>query len=467
VDRLLIEGGHRLEGTVKIGGSKNAALPLLVSSLLSTEESEFTNVPRLNDSRTILRVLESLGVQSQGEFHEGRVRLKGPRASSCEADYDLVRKMRASVLVLGPLLARFGQAKVSLPGGCAIGTRPVDLHLEGLRAMGAEIELEQGYILARAGKLKGTAFQLDFPSVGATENLMMAACLAEGQTILKNCAREPEIVDLADSLRSMGAQIEGDGSSTVMIHGQEKLKGARHTVMGDRIEAGTFLAAALLTRGRVRVEGICPHHLEAVLQKFEEAGARIEREENAIVAECREQLKGTDITTQPFPGFPTDMQAQFMALMTTAEGASVITETIFENRFMHVPELTRMGADIRLQGKTATIRGVEGLKGAPVMATDLRASAALVMGGLIAERETVVNRVYHLDRGYDRLEEKFFSLGGKIHRVRTVDYATQFLYPAWHLCGFFQPLSGLSPYLGRSFVRPIDQWSFEYFRCVS
>ncbi|MCC7443066.1 MAG: UDP-N-acetylglucosamine 1-carboxyvinyltransferase [Bdellovibrionales bacterium] len=418
MDKIRIQGGKPLKGAVQVSGSKNAALPILVASLLSEGECVFKRVPSLEDIRTVLRVVEGLGMKVELALEQNRVRLRPSGSSTCEADYELVRKMRASVLVLGPLLARYGKAKVSLPGGCAIGTRPVNFHLVGLKKLGAQIELEQGYILAKASRLQGARVPFEFPSVGATEHLMMAASLAKGETVLENCAREPEIVDLADALRAMGAVIEGDGTETIRIQGRESLDGCEFEIMGDRIEAGTFLAAAVATRGDVTVEGLAPVHLEAVLAKLEEAGAQIERGRSSIRVVGRNRARGCDLTTQPFPGFPTDMQAQFMSIAAVADGTSAITETIFENRFMHVPELMRLGADIRLSGNTAIVRGVDALKGAPVMATDLRASASLVISGLCAEGETIVNRVYHLDRGYERMERKLAALGAQIERVK-------------------------------------------------
>jgi UDP-N-acetylglucosamine 1-carboxyvinyltransferase len=418
MDKIRIQGGRPLKGVVQASGSKNAALPVLVSALLAEGPCTFGRVPRLEDIRTVLKVLEGLGLEVGFDAAASKVTTRSGGNSSCEADYELVRKMRASVLVLGPLLARYGRAKVSLPGGCAIGTRPVNFHLNGLRRLGAQIDLEQGYVVASAKRLQGARVAFEFPSVGATEHLMMAAALAKGETVLENCAREPEIQDLGGALRAMGAVIEGDGTETIRIQGRDSLDGCDYKIMGDRIEAGTFLAAGLATRGDVTVEGIGSVHLEAVLAKFEESGAKVERGRDRIRVIAAGRPKSADVTTLPFPGFPTDMQAQFMAIMTVADGASAITETIFENRFMHVPELMRLGADIRLSGNTAIVRGVETLKGAPLMATDLRASASLIMGGLCAEGETIISRVYHLDRGYERMEEKLTSLGAQIERIK-------------------------------------------------
>lgn len=418
MDKMLIRGGKALKGTVQAGGSKNAALPILIASLVTGKPCKFTRVPQLQDIRTTLKLLAHMGVKTEANWDRGEVMLDAGGVNTQEAPYDLVRTMRASVVVLGPLLARFGRAKVSLPGGCAIGARPIGFHLTGLERLGAKIELEQGYVIAEAKKLQGARVPFEFPSVGATENVMMAAVLAKGESVLENCAKEPEIVDLARALRAMGAQIEGEGTETIRIQGKDALGSCDYGIMGDRIEAGTFLAAAFATRGAVKVEGLAPEFLEAVLVKFEEAGAKIERGQNSIAISGKGRPKATDVTTQPYPGFPTDMQAQFMALMAVADGASVLTENIFENRFMHVPELARLGADITIRGKSALIRGVEKLTAAPLMATDLRASASLIMGGLCAEGETIVSRIYHLDRGYERMEDKLRMLGADIERIK-------------------------------------------------
>lgn len=416
MDKLRIRGGKALQGTVEISGAKNAALPILISAILGSGKSRFERVPGLQDIKTTELVLNHLGLSST--YENGVMILDAAKIATVDAPYDLVRKMRASILVLGPLLAREGRAKVSLPGGCAIGARPIDFHLRALEKLGAKITLEGGYVIAEAKRLRGNRVTFDFPSVGATENAMMAATLADGETLLENCAKEPEIVDLAISLRSMGAKIDGEGTEHIRIQGVNSLTGANHRVVGDRIEAGTFLAAALATRGKVRVNGLAPHHIESVLQKLEETGAIIHRHEEGVTLESNGRAKGTDFTTQPFPGFPTDMQAQFMAAMCVADGPSLITETIFENRFMHVPELARLGADLTVRGNTVMVKGVAKLLAAPVMATDLRASASLVMGGLCAEGETTVSRIYHLDRGYERMEEKLRSLGADITRVK-------------------------------------------------
>lgn len=417
MDRIKIFGGKPLSGTIQVSGAKNAALPILISSLLTDQSCHFKSVPALQDIRTTLKLLAHLGVQVDAQFERNTVHLKANNITTQEAPYDLVRTMRASVVVLGPLLARFGQAKVSLPGGCAIGARPINFHLQGLSRLGADIELENGYVIASAKKLRGNRVAFEFPSVGATENIMMAAALAQGESLLENCAKEPEIIDLACTLRAMGAEIEGEGTEVIRIQGKESLHGCEYPIMGDRIEASTFLAAGFATQGNVRVEGLNPLAIESTLVKFEDAGANIIREDNAITVRASGRPRATDITTLPYPGFPTDMQAQFMALMSVADGASVITETIFENRFMHVSELARLGADITIRGNSALVRGQAKLQGAPLMATDLRASASLILGGLCAQGETIINRIYHLDRGYERMEEKLRKLGADIARL--------------------------------------------------
>jgi UDP-N-acetylglucosamine 1-carboxyvinyltransferase len=419
MDKMRIIGGKRLQGTVKVSGAKNAALPILISSILAEGPCSFTQVPDLQDVRTTTKLLAQLGIQVSADLAgKNTVEIDARRVEKFEAPYDLVRTMRASVVVLGPLLARLGKAKVSLPGGCAIGARPINFHLTGLEKLGAKIELEGGYVIATAKKLKGGRVPFEFPSVGATENVMMAAVLASGESVLENCAREPEIVDLARALRAMGAELEGEGTETIRIQGKSSLHGCNYKIMGDRIEAGTYLAAGFGTEGDVTVEGIAPEHLESVLSKFEESGAVITRAENSVRIVARERARGVDMTTQPFPGYPTDMQAQFMAVMTVADGASLISENIFENRFMHVPELVRLGADITIRGNTALVRGKDKLVGAPLMATDLRASASLILGGLFAEGETTVNRIYHLDRGYEKMDEKLRNLGASIERIK-------------------------------------------------
>jgi UDP-N-acetylglucosamine 1-carboxyvinyltransferase len=418
MDKMRIVGGRALRGTVEVSGSKNAALPILISSLLSENECRYQRVPNLQDIRSTLNLLGHLGVEVDADLDNHSVSLVADGVISQEAPYDLVRKMRASVVVLGPLLARFGKAKVSLPGGCAIGARPINYHLQGLQKLGAIIELEQGYVIASAKRLKGAKVVFEFPSVGATENVMMAATLADGESVLENCAKEPEIADLARALRAMGAEIEGEGTETIRISGKKSLNGCSHRIIADRIEAGTFLAAAFATQGDVNVEGVPPEFLEAVLVKFEEAGAKVTRGAESIGLRASGRPRATDVTTLPFPGFPTDMQAQFMSVMAVAEGSSIISETIFENRFMHVPELQRLGADVVIKGTSAFIKGKEKLIGAPLMATDLRASASLIIGGLSAEGETIVNRIYHLDRGYEKMEERLRSLGADIERIK-------------------------------------------------
>ncbi len=417
MDRILIRGGRPLAGRLPIGGAKNAALPLMAAGLLTEERLTLENVPKLADIDTMASLLAEAGlVLERGAG--GRRLAVGGRITSTEAPYDIVRRMRASVLVLGPLLARCGEARVSLPGGCAIGTRPVDLHLKGLAQMGAEIRLDRGYIDARLqGRLKGAEIVLPFPSVGATENLLMAASLAEGETVIANAAREPEIGDLALCLKAMGARIEGIGSDRLVIEGVERLHGATHAILPDRIETGTYLCAVGIAGGDVLLEGGQGAHLAALIRALGEAGMEIEETGEGLRARREGRLAGTDVMTEPYPGFPTDMQAQFMALMAVAEGAAMITETIFENRFMHVPELNRMGAKVNVHGASAIVRGVAALSGAPVMATDLRASVSLVLAGLAARGETVVNRVYHLDRGYEALEEKLAGCGAAIERL--------------------------------------------------
>jgi len=426
MDKICIRGGKPLNGTIQIGGAKNAALPLMTASLLTEETLTLSNLPHLADITTLANLLVQLGVSLHMDGngnggHAGRVlSLTARDIASTVAPYDLVRKMRASVLVLGPLVARAGKARVSLPGGCAIGTRPVDLHLKGLQQLGATIELSEGYIEAVAPHgLSGAEIVFPLVSVGATENLLMAATLARGETVLSNAAREPEVIDLAHCLVAMGAAIDGIGTDTLRIRGVPRLHGAEHAIIPDRIETGTFAMAAAITGGDVELVGARADLMTAALDALRGAGATIAATDKGIrVQRSNGPLVGTDVMTEPFPGFPTDLQAQMMALLTTAEGASMITETIFENRFMHVPELRRMGANINLHGGSAMVRGVRNLTGAPVMATDLRASVSLVLAGLVADGETVVNRVYHLDRGYERLEEKLAACGADIERVR-------------------------------------------------
>jgi len=416
MDALLIHGGSPLAGEVRISGAKNAALPILTASLLAAEPLRLGNVPHLKDISTMLALLGHMGVRVTLD-ERNRVTLCGESIPHKEAPYEMVKTMRAAILVLGPTLARFGEARVSLPGGCAIGSRPVDLHIKGLQAMGADIQIEHGYIHARCQRLKGARIVMDVVTVTGTENLMMAAALADGTTVLENAAREPEVVDLARCLIAMGAKIEGAGSDVITIQGVDALHGADYAVMADRIETGTFLVAAAMTGGRVRATHTQPDTLEAVIAKLREAGAKVSAGDDWIEVESDGKLKAVDVRTAPHPAFPTDMQAQFMAMNTIAEGAASVTETIFENRFMHVQELRRLGANIEVSGHTALVRGVPRLDGAAVMATDLRASACLVLAGLVAAGETSIERIYHLDRGYERIEEKLTQLGARIKRV--------------------------------------------------
>ena len=417
MDKLVIEGGVPLSGEVAVSGAKNATLPILCASLLTAEPLVVTNVPHLRDVTTMLTLLGQLGVAVSVDDRLG-VELNAARLAAPVAPYELVRTMRASVLVLGPLAARCGEARVSLPGGCAIGLRPVDQHIKGLQAMGAEIAIERGYIAARAKRLKGARICLDLVTVTGTENLMMAATLAAGTTVIENAAREPEVVDLAHCLNAMGANIRGAGSDVITIEGVERLHGTRYQVMPDRIETGTFLVAAAATGGDIKLRDARPDILDAVLDKLREAGARIATGPDWISLGANGMLNAVNVRTAPYPAFPTDMQAQFLALNSVARGTARVTETIFENRFMHVQELKRLGADIEVEGNTAVVKGVAKLDGASVMATDLRASASLVLGGLIASGKTTVDRVYHLDRGYERIEEKLSRLGARIRRAR-------------------------------------------------
>lgn len=416
MDKIVVHGGRRLIGSVDVAGAKNAALPILFASLLTPDMVVLRRLPNVVDVRTSLRLLEGLGA-SVSMLEDGAVRIAATDLGAPEAKYELVKTMRASFLVLGPLLARCGRARVSTPGGCAIGGRPVDLHLNGLRKMGAEIEVVHGYAEARAPRLHGAQIHLDMPSVGATQHLMMTATLAEGETIIENAACEPEVADLGRALVSMGADIEGAGEPVVRIRGTRLLHGTDFTIIADRIEAGTFMIAAAITGGDVSVRGARPEHMQAFIAKLRETGADIDEDGATIRVRARSRLRGTDVKTLPYPGFATDLQAQFMALATVSEGTSVIAETIFENRFMHAQELMRMGADIKLEGNSAIVRGVERLSGAPVMATDLRASVSLILAALAAENTTEVLRVYHLDRGYERIEEKLSGLGADIERV--------------------------------------------------
>ncbi len=414
MDKIVIVGGRKLQGDVQISGAKNAALPILVSSLLVDGWNTFHNIPDLLDIKTVKKLLSSFGVKIEGGE---TVRINAGGITSCEASYDLVRTMRASILVLGPLVARMGEARVSLPGGCAIGARPVNLHIQALRDLGAEVTLKDGYVEAKASRLKGATIYFDIATVTGTENIMMAATLAKGQTILKNTAREPEIVNLAEVLIGMGARIRGAGTDVIVIDGVDSLHPVEASVIPDRIEAGTFLLAAGMTGGDIRVLGCDALHLEALIAKLRDAGMRIELEGDAVRATGGVTVRSVDVKTLPHPGFPTDLQAQIMAMMAIANGLSVITETVFENRFMHVSEMMRMGADIVIQGKSAIVRGIPKLHGAPVMATDLRASASLILAGLAAEGTTTLSRVYHIDRGYQQIEKKLSALGADIRRV--------------------------------------------------
>ena len=416
MEKLLIRGGRKLEGSVHIGGAKNAALPEIAAALLSAEPLTLANLPDVVDVRTMLRLMESQGV-ARRDRSANTVTLDAGQARNAEAPYDTVRRMRATLLVLGPLVARFGAARVSLPGGCAIGARPVDLHLKALAALGASIDIVGGYIEAKApGGLRGARIVLPIPSVGATETALMAATLAPGESEIVNAAREPEVADLAACLVAMGAQIEGAGTHRIVVQGGA-LHAARHEIIPDRIEAGTYAVAAAITGGHLELTGARLEHLSAMAEVLEQTGVQLWPTDRGLMVRASGTLRGVDISTEPYPGFPTDLQAQFMALMTVAEGASMIRETVFENRFMHVPELTRLGANITLNGTTALVRGVAALKGAPVMATDLRASVSLVLAGLVATGETVVNRVYHLDRGYEALDRKLVRCGASIERL--------------------------------------------------
>jgi UDP-N-acetylglucosamine 1-carboxyvinyltransferase len=417
MQKLAIQGGTPLRGEVRISGAKNAALPIMCASLLTADSLALSNVPDLRDIATMRKLLEQMGV-TVAETAGAGMAMCGAAVNRLEAPYDMVKTMRAAVLVLGPLVARFGEASVSLPGGCAIGSRPVDLHIKGLQAMGAEIHIEHGYIHAKAKRLKGARIFFDLVSVTGTENLMMAAALADGVTVLENAAREPEVIDLANCLRAMGAQIEGDGTDTITIAGVEKLHGAEHRIMPDRIESGTFLVAAAATGGSVTLRETRADILENVLEKLVEAGAQIKVEDDSIHIEMNGRPQAVNVRTAPYPAFPTDMQAQFMALNAVAAGSAMVVETIFENRFMHVQELIRLGSQIEVEGNTCMVRGVEQLEGATVMATDLRASACLVIAGLVAQGETVIDRIYHLDRGYEHIEAKLGQLGANIRRLK-------------------------------------------------
>ena len=416
MNKLVIRGGKRLKGEVEISGAKNAALPIVAASLLASGTSMVSRVPNLKDVLTIGQLIRHLGAEFSHE--DNKTVINTERIRIFEAPYELVRTMRASVLVLGPLVAKFGKAKVSLPGGCAIGARPINLHLMGFEKMGAKIELESGYVMAKAKRLKGASVYFDIPTVTGTENLMMAATLAKGMTLLENAAREPEVVDLANALISMGAKIKGAGESVIEIEGVDELRPLNYSVIPDRIETGTFMIFAGITGGDIIIKGCKLEHLDAPIIKLKEAGLVFEHRTEGIRVIGPSRPKATDIKTMPYPGFPTDMQAQFMALMSMAEGTSMIKETIFENRFMHVAELKRMGADITVEGSTATVKGVSRLKGAPLMATDLRASASLIVAALAAEGETVIHRIYHLERGYEKMEEKLLRLGAYVRKMK-------------------------------------------------
>ena len=416
MDKIVVRGGRRLKGEVAVEGAKNAALPMLLAALLTPERCTFRNVPQVVDVRTTLRLLADLGARVEDE--DGVIAVQAERLARLEAQYDLVKTMRASFLALGPLLARYGRARVSTPGGCAIGSRPIDLHLEGLQKMGARVQVVHGYVEAEAEALRGAHIYLDVPSVGATEHLMMVAALADGTTTIEHAAREPEVIDLARGLIAMGAQIEGAGEDVITIHGVPALHGAQFEVIPDRIEAGTFMMAAAITAGDVYVRGARADHLHALILKLREAGVEVKEDAQGVRVIGNGRLSSVDVKTMPYPGFPTDLQAQMMAVLALADGRSIITETIFENRFMHVLELNRMGADIKVNGNSAIVRGVATLSGAPVMATDLRASVCLVLAALAAEGVTEVSRVYHLDRGYVRIEEKLSALGADIRRVK-------------------------------------------------
>jgi UDP-N-acetylglucosamine 1-carboxyvinyltransferase len=421
VDKLVIQGGSQLNGEIRIAGAKNSALPIMAATLLTAQPVDIGNLPHLFDITTMLELLGCMGVETMvGE--KLNVQVNSSTIRNFNAPYELVKTMRASILVLGPMLSRFGEAEVALPGGCAIGSRPVNLHLAALKKMGAEIRMENGYIKAntRGKRLKGAHILMDIVTVTGTENIMMAAALAEGQTVIENAAREPEVVDLAHCLRAMGADITGEGTATITINGVSELHGCAYPIMPDRIETGTYLIAAAATRGRIKVKDTRPSSLDAVLSKLEETGAQIETGDTWISLDMHGQRpRAVSLTTAPYPAFPTDMQAQFTALNAIAEGSGSITETVFENRFMHVHEMNRMGADLRVEGNTVIFRGVQSLKGAPVMATDLRASASLVIAGLVSENETTVDRIYHIDRGYECIEEKLQLLGAKIRRLPT------------------------------------------------
>ncbi|NQT56279.1 MAG: UDP-N-acetylglucosamine 1-carboxyvinyltransferase [Desulfobacteraceae bacterium] len=419
MDKIIIEGGKPLKGTVKISGAKNAALPIIAACLLTGGWHRLHNVPHLRDIQTIKGIMSKLGVVFRDDNNTNTLEVNSDNLRSHEAPYDLVKTMRASILLLGPLLARYGRAKISLPGGCAIGERPVNLHLKALVNMGVDIRLDRGYIIAQVNRLKGANIFFDTPTVTGTENIMIAAVKASGQTVIRNAAKEPEIQDLANMLKSMGADIEGDGTDTIVIHGVDNLRPTQHTIIPDRIEAGTFMIAAAITKGDIKIQECRPDHVGALIEKLEPAGAGIQVSDDTIIVKGPDIIKSVDIKTMPFPGFPTDLQAQFMTLMCIAKGRSLIRETVFENRFIHVSELKRMGADIEINGSQALIKGKDYLLSAQVMATDLRASASLILAGLVAkDGRTEVNRIYHLDRGYEAIEKKFVNLGATIWREK-------------------------------------------------
>lgn len=414
--KIIVEKSEPLKGNIKVSGAKNAVLPILAASILSEGKCVLEDIPGLRDVEVMTEVIKSLGAQVDYRSDDV-LEIFTPEISNCEAPYELIQKMRASFYVMGPLLARTGRAKISMPGGCAIGARPIDLHLKGFSALGAEIELGHGYVEARAEKLVGATIYLDFPSVGATENIMMAATLAEGMTVIENAAEEPEIIDLANFLNKMGANVKGAGTDTIRITGVERLDGTVHTVIPDRIEAGTYMVAAAISKGDVVVENVVPSHLKPMIAKLRECGVEITEGDDTLRVNATGALTAVDITTLPYPGFPTDLQAQFMALLTTCEGTGIVVETVFENRFMHVSELNRMGANIKIEGHSAIVQGSSQLQGAKVKATDLRAGAALIIAGLVAEGETEIGDIYHIDRGYFNIEEKLRNIGVKIRRV--------------------------------------------------
>ena len=413
--KIIVEKSPPLKGTVRISGAKNSALPILAASLLGTEDIILEDVPALKDVDVICEVLTFLGAKVE-RFNGGKIKINSSKVSGFDTPYELMSKMRASFLVMGPLLTRLGRAKTSLPGGCAIGTRPIDLHLKGFRALGAKIDVDHGYVEAFADKLMGDKIYLDFPSVGATENIMMAAVLAEGETVIDNAAMEPEIVDLSNFLSKLGADIKGAGTSTIKIKGVKQLGGATHSIIPDRIEAGTFMVASAITKGDIIVENVITSHIKPVIAKLIEVGCEVQENGDRVRVIGTDNIRAVDIKTLPYPGFPTDMQAQFMSLLCVSQGTSVVIETVFENRFMHVEELKRMGANIKIDGRSAIVQGVDKLMSAPVKATDLRAGAALILAGLVSDGTTEIGNIYHIDRGYDRIEEKFSKLGAKIYR---------------------------------------------------